>query len=935
LPDARGVCVTMSDVDEEDGGGGGGGGEDEWTLADIAYGADAQMVPPSPRVVERLVDEFYAEWMEEQGLTIGNVTTRLMQRFRLDADEAFRWDAFDERLKEEEFKHMKLTTFLHAHRMSGGQAHEQLNQIADVIFNVRDLLKHCARLVYNLRPRAPITELGPLLPEEWRTPDNMEVENENIHSYDFDNKKNLPAMHAFVHLRQILQSCNYRRAHGKFFKRVMLPGDVETLAFEEAISIEAFVALHCSHTRHFRAWRWTMHKGIFEQVVSHLTNRPLDEAPDLQECRHLRSYGGDAYGRGAGVYDSRSDMIFWYHMRDQWEHMAQEVQERRRALYRDARADARPERRKHEQEYVCTAPQPGDVCVVHLPVPFPHDIYGDLVFGTPHVPRHLRWREAFAFEAVDHALQVPDGVAALLAERVAGGLTVPLLPKVGLTWQVVHALPPRSRCLDGRVALAERLRAGDFYVRESELAQLLGEDADDEALALDEDCHVTLDDGFAVPFVAPATRLRRVQLRESEWRDAGGGDAPDRPLAWCVHQDDASRGLAWEASGTTPPDGGVELHHDGLRAHLEQRGCELSLSEFEALGAPVVPANAFVRTADGRCHRGVGRRYFVLDLGRTWADVETPEIDRIFECQRENDRFGAHDRFFIYALLGRLFYEVGELDDAEMTLFFEGIGGSGKSTVLKAMYPFWAPHKRAILSSNMQPQFGMGSLVHGDVAFCTEVAADLNLPQEEWQDATGGAMLNLAIKHKEPVVVQWKSQFLWAGNAFPKRWRNGQGQVSRRLAGVSLNRPVNPRDGNILDDIKAKGGLLQRRCVLAYHLFVRHFAGIDPMSKPDRLPPAFCDFYRRGRRETDPMEDFLSLGTYVVPGTQMLLEHFRELYSRYRADHDMGKPSRWGPDLYKTPFQERGASVVRMERVTIDGQTYTNVDVVVGLVPAA
>ena len=85
-----------------------------------------------------------------------------------------------------------------------------------------------------------------------------------------------------------------------------------------------------------------------------------------------------------------------------------------------------------------------------------------------------------------------------------------------------------------------------------------------------------------------------------------------------------------------------------------------------------------------------------------------------------------------------------------MTLFFEGIGGLGKSTVLKAMNPFWAPHKRAILSSNMQPQFGMSSLVHGDVAFWTEVAADLNLPQEEWQDATGGAMLNLAIKHKEP-----------------------------------------------------------------------------------------------------------------------------------------------------------------------------------------
>ena len=194
------------------------------------------------------------------------------------------------------------------------------------------------------------------------------------------------------------------------------------------------------------------------------------------------------------------------------------------------------------------------------------------------------------------------------------------------------------------------LRRGDYYLREAELTRLLG-DGDE---ALDDNCHVTLDDGFAVPFVAlRRRRLRRVQLSEHEWRDAGGGDAPDRPLAWCAHQDDASRGLAggWRHDDGRGRRRGAPRRAGG--APQAAGGCELTAERVRGARRPAVTADAYVRDADGRCYRAAGRRHFVLDLGRTWADVETPEIDRIFECQRENDRFGAHDRFFIYALLGR------------------------------------------------------------------------------------------------------------------------------------------------------------------------------------------------------------------------------------------------------------------------------------------
>jgi len=318
-----------------------------------------------------------------------------------------------------------------------------------------------------------------------------------------------------------------------------------------------------------------------------------------------------------------------------------------------------------------------------------------------------------------------------------------------------------------------------------------------------------------------------------------------------------------------------------------------------------------------RHHRRDGTvRYFRVCTGPTWRDCAAPEIDHIFRCQH----FVEHDCFFIYALLGRLMFEVGERDGFEMTLFFEGIGGCGKSTIIKAVSPLWPDHLRAVLSSNCQVQFGMSDLANGLVCICSEVSTELNLPQEEWQDATGGATLTLAVKHKPSMVVKWKSQFLWAGNAFPTKYKNEQGQVSRRLAGVLMKHPVRPRSDNILKEVSAKIGSLQRKMILAYEEFLALHRGTDPMSVPERLPPAFASYYRTGRRRTDAFEAFLSDPAYVVVGVgrSVQLKKLKERFDDYRVDMDLGKSVRWSYEMYRTPFSERSIFVERDAASNVD-----------------
>ena len=569
-----------------------------------------------------------------------------------------------------------------------------------------------------------------------------------------------------------------------------------------------------------------------------LEEREVDELPKLCENRHLRSYEGDDMGRGAGIYDCKSDAFFNYNDKEDWEAIA---------------SDITSIRRQFDPTYLCTAPRPEDVCVIHLPCCFPYDIDEECTRVSDQWKR--TWQEVPSFlcrpEDEMHAPDIARAVEEAGLKRVDSKRR----------WMQVH----RSNILLGMELVAPQLSS-----------QL---DAD-PLLELDEEAILKYTNGVA--------------LEEFHW---------------------------------------IRSMQDSNCVFVPKMRCKtrpLAIVDKDIASLAYVKPHSFVTVT-----RGNKTRYFKPYTRFAWDDCETPEIDKLLDCQH----LGAHDQFFIWALLGRLFYKVGEFDNHEITLFIEGVGGTGKTTLMKAWQRFWPPHLRGTMSSNMQAQFGMSSVAEnsaGDrahVCFCGEVTEELSVVQEEWQDAVSGAEVSLARKFKEPLVMTWEAQFFWVGNQYPTRFNNDQGQVSRRLAGVLMEQPIKERDGSIMKRIEGRLGCMQRKAVLAYFEFVRLTGMSDPMGRPDALPPAFAEFYRRSKRRTNAMEDFLDCGTYVVlrANALMLLSEFKELYERYRADHTMPK-MKWSRDVYRTSFHERSLRVTWKEDVTLpNGDRHTNVDVVEGV----
>ena len=326
-------------------------------------------------------------------------------------------------------------------------------------------------------------------------------------------------------------------------------------------------------------------------------------------------------------------------------------------------------------------------------------------------------------------------------------------------------------------------------------------------------------------------------------------------------------------------------------------------------------------------------RYFRVHTGMAYFDCATKDIDHIYNCQN----FTSHDKWFMHAVFGRIFFRVHRKDKAEGTIFMEGIGGCGKSTVIKAYQMFWPMHLRGILSSNIEDKFGMAEVAKGKVAWCTEIAKYLNMKQEEWQDGTGAGSLSLAQKYGKPLKIEnWHAQFVWAGNDFPENYRNGALQVTRRLYGVGMYKSVKPRDMNVMERIKPNVGMLLRKDILAYDDWRLQYGPVDPNSEPNFLPPAFRNYFRNTKAKTNPIIEMVECGNYVEKDSNalMLMSDFKQLYNQYRQDFDIGSKMKWGEEVYRASFNELDIQVFKNTDCTIDGVDHKGVDAIQGIKPA-
>ena len=198
---------------------------------------------------------------------------------------------------------------------------------------------------------------------------------------------------------------------------------------------------------------------------------------------------------------------------------------------------------------------------------------------------------------------------------------------------------------------------------------------------------------------------------------------------------------------------------------------------------------------------------------RNPMDIPTPNIDTILLYQG----FSPAVCRVIFAMLGRMIYDVGQKDSLQVVPFFKGVAGSGKSTLILLVRKFYMQTDCGSLESEHASRTFPIEHLHNKLVYtCIDVSPNHSLACTTFFTMTSGEPMAINRKFKTPVQGMWKVPGAFAGNSYPP-WVDVGGNVSRRFLTVLFNRAVESQDTGLTAKCEQELAPFMKKCVSLYH----------------------------------------------------------------------------------------------------------------------
>ena len=284
---------------------------------------------------------------------------------------------------------------------------------------------------------------------------------------------------------------------------------------------------------------------------------------------------------------------------------------------------------------------------------------------------------------------------------------------------------------------------------------------------------------------------------------------------------------------------------------------------------------------------------------------------------------------WVYVLMGRLCFEVGELDGWQIIPFFKGIARSGKSTLItKVCRKFYECEDVATLSNNIEKKFGLSSIYNGFMFISPEVKGDMQLEQAEFQSLVSGEDLSVARKYDTAVSVQWKVPGILGGNEVPN-WKDNSGSILRRLVTINFGRQISDADADPHLDQKLEKEIpaIMCKCLRAYLEYSQRYSDKDIWNV---LPKYFKQVQSQVATVTNSLQHFLcsekvKCGKDLFVPQKIFVSHFNQ----HCKENNLGT-FRFNQDFYAGPFSARELEV-RTESKSYNDTLYSSQPMIFGI----
>lgn len=285
-----------------------------------------------------------------------------------------------------------------------------------------------------------------------------------------------------------------------------------------------------------------------------------------------------------------------------------------------------------------------------------------------------------------------------------------------------------------------------------------------------------------------------------------------------------------------------------------------------------------------------------------WYNIPTPNLQCILDYQ------GLHADVcrWVYILIGRMLYEVGEIDKWQVLLFLKGMAASGKSTILlQVIKKFFEVGDVGILGNNAEKTFGISAFVDKFIFLAPEVKSDFKLDQGDLQSMISGEGMSINTKYKTASTLdRWKPPGAMAGNEVPA-WTDNSGSVSRRAVVIEFDKTVVDGDMNLGEKLELEIPAILKKCNRGYLETVNNYGGKNLWTIPT-LPEYFLNTQKELQQNVHSLENFLASGKVEYgPNLYCPIDKFIEVFGDYCRLHKLEEKN-FGKSYYGGAFGKRG-----------------------------
>jgi len=247
--------------------------------------------------------------------------------------------------------------------------------------------------------------------------------------------------------------------------------------------------------------------------------------------------------------------------------------------------------------------------------------------------------------------------------------------------------------------------------------------------------------------------------------------------------------------------------------------------------------------------------------------------------------------------MGRMCFNLGDMDNWQVLLYLLGQAGAGKSTiVMKIIQKFYEEEDVGIIANNIDAKYGIKPHVNKFMVLAPEIAENFKMEQTDWQLLVEGGRNTYSEKYKSDETINWEVPMMMGGNKI-MRYKNNSESVSRRTAVVNFWKKVVNTDTEIDKKLAKEIPGIMKMCIRGYYhtLKMHGKKGIWNI-----LPQYFKENKEEMEQTTNSLQHFLKSEKVVfnkrlyVPlkvFSQMFNDHCREnnlLREQFTKDYYMG-----------------------------------------------